>query len=632
MSDEKIMGQDEQNTEILTTENEQVTDTADAAAQEAEAVENVETVEETAAQNIEAVEETVTQNIEVVEETVAQDIEAVEETATQNIEVVEETATQYGDTVMVILNGQKEEMELLTVQEGFDTNTGEPIMVNKVRVGFDGMSGEPLYAEVEKMGFDSDTGKPLYGKKESYSIPAAPAIVEGAKEKVSKGKGKKIIPIVAICVAVVAVLACVCTIFLNANPKAKIAAAVVKTLKEDTFADPIISAYKVLNSDVTTVSLKGNVKTRVYTGYYDSNVISIDVDSTVTENTNDATIGGVTKLDISGITEQSLEYYYDKEKIQFKLPEASKSLYEYNYKAKNNDGAIEEFLEEMGYSVDELNSQLSAISESGQKRKEYQKELAKVISGTKLNIKKISKKEFEIDDKERKCVGYRVSIDEKSYEDLVNKSLDTMEKVYGEILADIDMEEQLEDLRDEILDLYDSANLEDAYLDIYIWKGKLAAIEYEEGKEEFSLLFKGGSNRTSNMELKIQDKYSKYKLTRESSVEGGVEKGKIKDNEGLSVKYSFDKKTGELACKDIEPWKIRIKDGITVEYKGEIDYDTNVSLVLSITEGGKIKKLSGDVFNLGRADEDELMEEVMDIIDELELDELGLDFFQDIDS
>lgn len=165
-------------------------------------------------------------------------------------------------------------------------------------------------------------------------LEATDSVREAAGD-LSKAAKKNIKPII-IAVAAVAVLAIVFMAIFNTNPKKKIASAIVKTIQDDTFAKPINTAYKILNSNLYTLSAKGNVGSDMY-GDYGMDPISADFELYITANTKDSVVGGETKVNVEGIAEQTLGYYFDKEIVQLQFPDLSKKVYEYNYK-KDNKG------------------------------------------------------------------------------------------------------------------------------------------------------------------------------------------------------------------------------------------------------------------------------------------------------
>jgi len=241
-------------------------------------------------------------------------------------------------------------------------------------------------------------------------------------------------------------------------------------------------------------------------------------------------------------------------------------------------------------------------------------------------VDKCESKKVEIDGKDRKCKGYKVVITGENVADLLRASQEASEAAYGDDLdelveavsiltgEDFDRHNPLSSFygvdEDELEEIEDEGELFEIY--VYIYKGKLAAVE----TDDFSVEFNGGDNRASNMTIDL----GYDTITRVSEMDGSVEEGKIKANGETIVKYSYNKRTGEFKLSDGElgiaglggVFQVKGKK-ILMEFKYE-EMLAELSATASIEKGARVKKPSGDTFDVGDAS----MDDIEDIIEEAE--------------
>ena len=167
------------------------------------------------------------------------------------------------------------------------------------------------------------------------------------------------------------------------------------------------------------------------------------------------------------------------------------------------------------------------------------------------------------------------------------------------------LESELSYLEDEL------DNMEDVVISFYIYKNQLAAIvvEDEDFDDDIELCFEGGDYRLQNITLKSgsyrivldgSDGRDTYDI---ASFEYNYESGKFKitvDGDSFSGKLYKEGKTLNLSI------------------NGVYDYDIP-DMDFAITRGAKLQKFTGDEFDIGNADEDDLYDLLDDIYDEIDL-------------
>ena len=306
----------------------------------------------------------------------------------------------------------------------------------------------------------------------------------------------------------------------------------------------------------------------------------------------------------------------------FSIPTVSKSVYEYNY-TKSNKGELADLIEDnTGGSIDDVNAILSGISKAMKKSSDYRSKSTKAVikALSDIKIEKVKAEKFEVDGKDRKCDGYSMTITEKDLKNIMKALTDVRESVYGDIVDD--MFEAIENLTGERMpdldDVEDEIDLdEDIEIEFFIYKKALAAVSVNVDDEELLVEFQGGDNRTSNMAISVD---GHEVMSRESEMSGKVEEGTIKV-EGTKIKYSYDKSSGDLM---INPGvKIRanylVKGNKITLTMDENILGVNVDGTVTISKGSRAQALKGDIFDVGNADETDIMGEVMDIAGGLDI-------------
>lgn len=520
--------------------------------------------------------------------------------------------------VMVIIDGEKVEKEAVEKQNGFDPNTGEPVMELCVQTGFDGMTGEAVYSKIEPDSFDGMSGEQIYKLKATESGNNSPAI------KMIKNSSVKISAIIAaviavIVVAVVAFGAVKSGLFLSKQEK--IAIAFYETVKEDTIGKTLIEAADVLNSDKLTANINSDVS---YMGQQANVKVTSAIDKTA------PAMYGSANVNMSGIIDQTMECYADGSVIEVALPEINSTVYEYDF-SKKGKGAIADAIERSTKGdIKDLNDVISGCMEIIKAQPETSKklvlEMRKVIN--KIKVEDAGNEVFEVNDKDVRCKGYKLVITDEDMIAMVEavKKAETKqcseakEKVLKGLsaLSGDDFDEEYNDAYDELEDAID--DVDDVEVTVYLYKGKLAAVMMEDNNVELKLLLEGGEHRTSNMEFKVNAGSDTYRLKKKSSMKGSKESGTITGDGIELVGYSYNPDDGKFNV-DVQGMsfdgKFLVKNGkISTGFDGNYS-GVSVDMTADISKGCRISKLKGKVFDIGNADEDELKEEMEDISDEI---------------
>ena len=570
---------------------------------------------------------------------------------------------------VVVINGVREEKIVIETIIGTNAETGEAIAEYKVQNGFDGMTGEPVYVPVVQDGFDGETGKPVFVEKtadvvttevapeievetatvsyeaepvsedvtavsepvyEDYSQNQAestevysqyqPADVSTYDDATTKKKKPGIIIAIA---AIVAVILIGIAVFgalkggLFMSPANKVALATANTLKESSIVETLMEASAFTNQSELTSTMEGSVSA------YGTNV---DFEATTAQDIKAGKIGAEGKVDIAGITDQTFKFYYDDKKIQFAVPDIYDDVFVYDYSSSSN-GYIAELIEdETDGDIDDLNALLKAANELYKNSEKYRTklaaEMAKVYAG--IEVEKIGSEEFEVDGKDRKCKGYTVTITEDDIQNFVKAYIKATEDSYGPAMKDfmeaasnlsgedIDYDEIMDEMNDELGDF------DDLSFDVFIYKGKLAAIETKIDGERIKIEFKGGDKRISEIEVSV----GKERVVIKDKDRNGKETISVGASGFDVFDCSYNKESGKIsfsvaggkeydAVFQVEPGK-KVKVGFSGKIEG-VDMDIKVETV----KGAKIKEIKGDVFDLGDADEDDFEDLAYEISSEV---------------
>lgn len=307
------------------------------------------------------------------------------------------------------------------------------------------------------------------------------------------------------------------------------------------------------------------------------------------------------------IPELEFIFQLDADVLKFKIPAVDNRVFIYDYREEKN-GALQYYVgnETLQMLDDYLNSLYDMDASSNRvetdKLQEDIKEWYK-----RLEVKRAKAKNFEVDGAERKSKGYVLILKK---EDLL-AGVELLDDNFREHLIEKgDWEPTFIDYFFEKLET-ECSDIEQMEVYFYVYKNKLASIEFEISGELQQILFKGGDFRFQNMEL-LNDGTSVFRL--EGSIEDGKETIMAFEYDEPYFEVVYEKETGEF--------------GVGVWY-GDDRIDINgcilldpVSLTLSVNEfdltdyilsgtivirkGAELDELRGEELDIGNADQQEI--------------------------
>ena len=499
----------------------------------------------------------------------------------------------------------------------FDPMTGEPINQSAAPQqnapgGFDPMTGEPINQSAAPQqnapgGFDPMTGKPI--NQSAAAQQNAPGGFDPMTGKPIKAKKKKLPIFIGIAAAVAVFAVVVCAVIssgLFLGKSGKVMKAAANTFKDQPHIMKVLEPLSALAGDKFTVSASGEVNGNQISG--------------------EARVSGKEKqvsvlLDFESYPKVEMLAGIDSKSVKVQIPVVSKKVFVYNYKEKNTGYLVDEIDD-----IDTVNAMLESFAQGS--NNDIYKELTKVVlkEFTSLELVNAEKEEFTINDKDVNCKGYTAIVTGNNFIHIIDGMEDIINNNYAflydnELLDTEDLVDEFDDLRDEFEDM------EDIHATFYIYKNQLAAIRLEgedlDGKMELS--FEGGDYRMQNMtfksgsyrvQLKGEDNGSKEKFTLKTRNGNG---SRSQDIGSLEYNYENDKVTISVGAYSIEGKLTKSGSGLTMKidrlgsYYGPYLEDVE----LTISKNVKMEKYSGKEFDLGNADEDELMELGEEIQDEL---------------
>ncbi len=366
-------------------------------------------------------------------------------------------------------------------------------------------------------------------------------------------------------------------------------------------------------------NLAGILKGKSYTFTADIDADSVgSASGTVVVDGKDKQIA--VDADITGVPSFSVLAGIDDKSVKFEAPDFSDYLFVYNYN-EDNDGYLSDMAGED--TVDSLNSACKLLYNYSSGSDEYSQKVAKLTRDyeKKLKWKTADTKTYKVNDKKVKCKGYVTTIDKDLaldyWDDFTDLYLDEFGELNDELkkLSATDLKDSLKDIRDEI------KSMKETDITFYIYKGALAAIEVDAGKNgSASIKFKGGDFRAQNMEFEADG---------EEIFEIEGEKSKDKETytitagrDEVEIIYNTKKGTIEIdtGSEDVE-FDIKSTSKSFVISADEMDIEgEDVSFSLEINNSGKLQKYTNkDEFDLGTADKDDFE----DLIDSFDMDKLG---------
>lgn len=451
--------------------------------------------------------------------------------------------------------------------------------------------------------FDPMTGEPI---EYSKAIPDDPSPSDN-----KKGFGAKVIVLAVLGVAIVAALIFLLTQLLFSK-RVRVEKAVAKTMNVDS------QLYK------DAKNLAGIIKGKSYsmTASFDGDDFG-SISGSVAIDGKDKQVA--VDIDVDELPEFSLLAGIDDKSIKAEVPEFFDYLFVYNY-TEDNDGYITEQMSDED--IESLNTACKLLYEFSAGSDEYAVKVAKLTRTyeKKLKWKKADAKSFKVNDKKVKCKGYTTTIEKDLVLDYWDDFSDIYLEEYGDLnaalksISDTDLKDSLKDVKDEL------KSMKDTDVTFYIYKGALAAIDIDAGKDGDAVIyFKGGDYRAQNIVIEADDREV-------FEIKGNKNKGKetytiLSDGEEV-VNLTYNTKKGTLTVEYEDYWdsyeyefdiKSSGKSFIISADDMDIDGD-ELNFSIEVNDSGKIAKYTNtDEFNIGTADEDDFK----DLVESLDYDKLG---------
>ncbi len=449
----------------------------------------------------------------------------------------------------------------------------------------------------------------------NYEFPAGNAPIK----KKSFFKSKLFIGIAA-GVAVAAIAVTVVLLVLSNNPQTKVYNAFTKTFKDS----------GRLFEDISKFNYTGKESTVKISGEYED----YSLEAYATLDGNDKGFGA--KLLEGKSVIFAVDTVLDKSGFKVGFPDTGyKKIFVYDYNVEDED-EIEEFADAIDIResmITEINTYVKALYELSPSDSSLTKDMKSVLKKwfKDLKFEKAEKETFEIDDEDRDCSGYEITITGEDVYRLIEDLYELVNKEFSEQYEDLewdDIERSLDRVQDKLEDI------EDIIIDIYMYDGKLAAFILGDEKEKLTVEFNGGDYRMQNVVAYMGKKSSgeifRIKGSRTDSKE--TMSFIFERYEKVEYKYNFDSGKVEVAFyedyEDSEP-------EVTVDFKvetgsssfaltlGKIKSGRNTidlsdyNLRVEVSSKGSIAKTKGTEVDVLKSDPDDLKDEFNDLKDEL---------------
>lgn len=448
-----------------------------------------------------------------------------------------------------------------------------------------------------------EMGIPPYGQP--YAPQQAPGYVNPEKKKT---KLPLIIGIAAAAVAVVVLVVVLISSGVFLGKGGKVLKATYKTFKDVPHFVEALEPLSILKESKYTVGISGER----YGNKANAEIM-------VKGNEKQMSV----LLDYDGYDKVEALLGINTKSAKIQVPAVSKYNFVYNYKQDNGGYLVEE-----ADDIEVFNSLLETIATGDSKVDEFNKDFVKVWTDElgKLTFEDAEKDEYSVDDQDVMCKGYSTII---SCDNAIS-IIDGMESVINEYyasLVDIGMinggtiTEYFEELRD---DYEDMSDIEASF---YIYKGMLAAIKLtNEDDDKIEICFEGGDYRLQNINIKSGSRRVQIK----GDDSGTKEKFVVKERNGgysneianLEYNYENGRITGYINGYSLNGKLNKTDSGMVVKLDSvripRFLYSYNIdNFEFKISKGADMKKFSGKEYDLGNADEDEIIDLREDIRDKI---------------
>ena len=482
----------------------------------------------------------------------------------------------------------------------FDPMTGEPKKQEEPKVKFDPMTGEPIKQEEPKVKFDPMTGEPINQEESRAKFESMTTKPIPQTDYYNSGTKKKKIPTVAIAIGAVAFVVIIGVVSLLGgifkSNSAKVLLAVANTFKEKSNMVEAVEQINILFEDTYTIDVSVDMEGQEIIAQYVTN----NGDKQLSAKFSDCYDLGMPDIELMGGITSS--------KVKLQVPDLIDYVFTYDYKAKKKGYLAEELGEDMIASIDEACKMAYSPELKDKVFEDIMKDILKEMK--QLKFEKVENQKYKLGDKTRNCKGYKVELTDDFYDaviDIVEKKIDSE---YGDKLNEFDVDEYVDEFITELREEADYA--EDVDITFYLYKNKLACVAIEVEDETLEVVFTDCNKGMHDVEVLFD---GEEVLTLDGTVKGSKETYELEMLYGTPMSLEYDTKSGEysidLAYYEIEGNLKKNSNGVdfSIDELGSEDLSLNVS----ITENGKMKKYEGKEFDIGNASEDDFE----DVVDEI---------------
>ena len=448
--------------------------------------------------------------------------------------------------------------------------------------------------------------------------PAGPANGFSGNMNPEPIKQKKKFPVlpVSIGVGVVALIAIIAVVLLKSGlfmtDQQKVFLAVSNTLSEDPVLAPFSSITKVTESDAATVDLSMKM-----------DPLSMTVTSAADTGKGQFSLDGTVEYYGTNVAFKGL---LDDTSLRLAFPDINNKVLEYDY-TRDNNGFLKEQLE-ASYgpgALDHFNKMLSSyvsiLKKSQALHKNFEKKMGKALEGVKT--KKTGSKDCQIGGKDQSCDEYTMTLTENNIRDIVEAYFDAENETCGQEMKDIkealealgadSSSMDMDQMKDQILS---QINMKDTDIHFYIKDNKLAALDTEYEGSKVKMEFRGGDRRTSDILLTVGEGESAASISKTDELSGKEDKGSISVDGEPVLDYTYNTDSGKFTIShqeedyfgDVQSTEISgILKGSPDGLQFAIDsMDESFDMDLKLKEGARIEALTGDVFDLGNASQEDV--------------------------
>lgn len=331
--------------------------------------------------------------------------------------------------------------------------------------------------------------------------------------------------------------------------------------------------------------------------------------------------------------ELEAQMWLNNEDIELYIPKVYDKKFVYNYN-ETHEGYIFDLAEALEVNLDDLDSSLRMMFPDIDEMETSQisdEELAtKILSiMNEMNIERMSSKKCRVNDKMRRCKGYKTVLTKEDIKEL----LDVYEEIYavssssGTALflgsKEGELTEQFDAMREDIKDM------EDIDVSLYIYRDQIAEIILETEETTVDMEIFGGNKPLDNYLVAFDFDGETFTIEKEGETRGNEHLAEYMFDDENVIEYTYDDDLGnyelvlfgENGRYDLEGG-IEVKDDeiyVCIDKIRANKENLDITAEISLSNDCKLKKAESgvDVFNLGRASDEDWETLIYDLVFEL---------------